>query len=64
MNSHPDKGPSLEDVKGARRFFEQLKKAAELELAVDAMPQKNGNRNKPCHCGSGRKFKKCCWRGL
>lgn len=19
------------------------------------------NRNQPCACGSGRKFKKCCW---
>lgn len=23
--------------------------------------RKNRNRNKPCHCGSGLKFKKCCW---
>jgi uncharacterized protein YecA (UPF0149 family) len=22
---------------------------------------RNGLRNKPCPCGSGRKFKKCCW---
>ncbi len=21
----------------------------------------NNLRNKPCACGSGRKFKKCCW---
>ncbi len=19
------------------------------------------NRNKPCQCGSGKKFKRCCW---
>ena len=23
--------------------------------------RKNWMRNKPCVCGSGRKFKKCCW---
>ena len=24
--------------------------------------KKNWMRNKPCPCGSGRKFKRCCWR--
>ncbi|WP_024333075.1 SEC-C metal-binding domain-containing protein [Desulfotignum balticum] len=23
--------------------------------------RKNWMRNKPCVCGSGKKFKKCCW---
>jgi uncharacterized protein YecA (UPF0149 family) len=23
--------------------------------------RKNTMRNKPCLCGSGKKFKKCCW---
>lgn len=23
--------------------------------------RKNRNRNRPCLCGSGKKFKKCCW---
>lgn len=23
--------------------------------------RRNSFRNKPCPCGSGRKFKKCCW---
>jgi len=23
--------------------------------------RKNWMRNKPCRCGSGKKFKKCCW---
>ncbi len=22
---------------------------------------KGRDRNKPCSCGSGRKYKKCCW---
>ena len=25
-------------------------------------PQKKPGRNEPCHCGSGRKYKKCCLR--
>lgn len=25
------------------------------------MKPKGRNRNKPCPCGSGKKFKKCCW---
>ena len=24
----------------------------------------NSVRNRPCHCGSGKKFKICCMRGL
>ena len=26
-----------------------------------AKVRKNWMRNKPCVCGSGKKFKKCCW---
>jgi len=22
---------------------------------------KGCDRNKPCYCGSGKKYKKCCW---
>ncbi|HEY0323134.1 MAG TPA: YchJ family metal-binding protein [Pyrinomonadaceae bacterium] len=29
--------------------------------AIPAVSQKIG-RNEPCHCGSGKKFKKCCGR--
>lgn len=24
--------------------------------------KKKVGRNKPCSCGSGKKYKKCCWR--
>ena len=24
--------------------------------------QRGNMRNRPCPCGSGKKFKKCCWR--
>lgn len=35
----------------------------EYESLKDAEPvkRKNWMRNKPCVCGSGKKFKKCCW---
>ena len=25
------------------------------------MPRKKVSRNAPCPCGSGKKYKKCCW---
>lgn len=28
-----------------------------------AMPLAKTGRNEPCHCGSGKKFKKCCGQG-
>ena len=33
-----------------------------LDRAVDTTyrSEKNPGRNEPCHCGSGKKFKKCC----
>jgi len=31
----------------------------QLETQTHIIPKKPG-RNEPCHCGSGRKFKKCC----
>tara|TARA_R110002094_G_scaffold54390_8_gene65617 strand:- start:335 stop:565 length:231 start_codon:yes stop_codon:yes gene_type:complete len=34
--------------------------ARELE-PLGAFQRKNHMRNKPCVCGSGRKFKRCCW---
>jgi uncharacterized protein len=30
-------------------------------MAPKEVPQLG--RNEPCHCGSGRKYKKCCPRG-
>ena len=37
--------------------------ADELEETVnmDRTKRKNWMRNKPCICGSQKKFKKCCW---
>ena len=31
------------------------------ELGKLRIKHRNSLRNKPCPCGSGHKFKKCCW---
>ena len=34
----------------------------EQELKLQSLPRRKGwMKNKPCPCGSGEKFKKCCW---
>lgn len=30
-------------------------------IPLNPRQRKNCMRNKPCPCGSGRKYKKCCW---
>ena len=35
--------------------------AGEKRDASPLFARKNSMRNKPCPCGSGKKFKKCCW---
>lgn len=37
--------------------------ALEVRLPGDVQSGGNRQRNQPCHCGSGRKFKVCCGRG-
>lgn len=47
----------------ADSVIEQLKKYADINLK-HLLPYAGENkqgRNDPCPCGSGRKFKKCCW---
>lgn len=53
-----------------RRAFEQMRDAPLIPLddseAKELEPmskskRKGYMRNKPCLCGSGKKFKKCCW---
>ena len=56
------------DEAAAKRLEQQGKKILPLSdsLARELEPlghnrRKNNMRNKPCVCGSGRKFKRCCW---
>jgi len=32
--------------------------------AMEFQQRKGCTRNRPCPCGSGKKFKKCCWHGV
>jgi len=55
----PDKSPRL--------FLKQIKsvviKSAEKEKVIVASPKQSGrDRNRPCSCGSGQKYKYCCGR--
>jgi hypothetical protein len=50
----------LRILKSARRFEEQM----EEYPAVHALPEEKNPRNKPCPCGSGKKYKHCCLNRL
>ena len=59
---------SIADFDNERRLFNQKEKMVSLtESEATALKplqprqRKNFMRNKPCVCGSGKKFKKCCW---
>ena len=47
----------------APRENEMLLTNKEAKTLGSETPKKRKNwmRNKPCICGSGKKFKKCCW---
>ena len=36
-------------------------KEAKSLMPLQPRQRKNWMRNKPCICGSGKKFKQCCW---
>jgi len=40
-------------------LFSKFEKTLGIEKPVGQKPKKMG-RNDPCHCGSGKKYKKCC----
>ena len=49
----PTTGEVLLDVEEKKVGFQSTPSAL--------FSRKNSMRNKPCGCGSGKKFKKCCW---
>ena len=71
LSVHPDLGMTLGRVSEARLVSEEvrasLRAAASRKgalLAKDApqpAPRAKIGRNAPCPCGSGKKYKKCCW---
>ena len=63
VNSFKNKGPTEEEVQG---LIEKSIERAFKENPSTEKPQSNRSkpktgRNEPCHCGSGKKYKKCCW---
>jgi preprotein translocase subunit SecA len=48
---------SIESTEPTEKEFEELRKAA-------FKARKNWMRNKPCPCGSGKKYKNCCWANI
>lgn len=55
----------LRETLMSKAEFEKYVKPMELPPTVEQMsrmPPRVG-RNEPCPCGSGRKFKKCCYSG-
>ena len=49
-------------VRGRERKFLPLDQALSKELLpLNRRQRKSCMRNKPCVCGSGVKFKRCCW---
>ena len=51
----PSNHPSLKDSKKNLEIIEQ-----ELKQLIATISTKKSNRNNPCPCNSGKKYKKCC----
>ncbi|MBR1156083.1 SEC-C metal-binding domain-containing protein [Bradyrhizobium sp. JYMT SZCCT0428] len=43
-----------------RRCFFACKRGRSSQRNLFRPPHWRGNRNEPCPCGSGRKYKRCC----
>lgn len=43
------------------KLFEVTEEQAEIMEPMTKHKRKGYMRNQPCICGSGEKFKKCCW---
>ena len=48
---------SKEDLKAEEKLLKKTEKVEPIKA------QSAPNRNAPCPCGSGRKYKKCCGKG-
>lgn len=44
-----------------RQLLELTEKQGQELAPLTPVQRKNNMRNKPCPCGSGSKFKRCCW---
>ena len=66
-----EKGHLISDIEDAGGVYDYVEMLQEYKVYADAMAnahrkvpyRRNGdkiNRNDPCVCGSGKKYKKCC----
>ena len=44
-----------------RKLIPLTKEDVEIMSPLSKNQRKNNMRNRPCICGSNKKFKKCCW---
>lgn len=49
-----------EEAKRIARHIKNRKPHQLIGTVVSVSKEKKIGRNEPCHCGSGKKFKKCC----
>lgn len=57
-------GQTVQEEESEENFRERMLRSAQVKLRnpeVNKFYQIRCGRNEPCPCGSGKKFKKCCW---
>lgn len=57
----PPEDRELSERDNRTRLIPLTPKQYEELAPLGAKQRKGYMRNKPCICGSGKKFKKCCW---
>ncbi len=57
-------GDELSKKRAPANVMKWTKKADDQKAGVVTVPQKKIERNDPCPCGSGKKFKNCCYDRL
>jgi uncharacterized protein len=55
--------PALEQMAALWRSGQPAARVMEWARAAEAVARARAGRNDPCPCGSGRKYKKCCFGG-
>ena len=54
----------LVNVTERRQTYSEFPESPHLDIRKMSNYDKKIRRNKPCICGSGKKFKNCCMKGL
>ena len=61
LESKMDELRSAFELENNRKLLPLTEGQAEELMPLSKKGRKNNMRNKPCVCGSGIKFKRCCW---